>query len=216
MWLQPARHVRLGDIVVARWGLVEYDSVSDRASGPVPRRTFPAASPLLERRARMLEVGEISGERPWEEWISAVARQMPAFGRPAASTDVLYSSDEGDARVPHPDAALTGHRPGWPKVHAGVIASGDRSLRSARKRAEIAAGARDVLAIEMEGKGVGNSGFSAGLEWFVIRGISDYGDQHADHAWRKYAALVAAAYARALLAECPPVSPAERHGATTA
>ncbi len=95
-----------------------------------------------------------------------------------------------------------------------MIASGDRSLRSARSRDEIAAGRgrlladRDVLAIEMEGKGVGNSGFSAGLEWFVIRGISDYGDHHADRSWRKYASLVAAAYARALLAECPPASPA--------
>src|SRR5215472_13209198 len=50
----PDRHVRLGDVVVATRGIVEYDSVRDRADGPVPRRAFPAASPLLERCANML------------------------------------------------------------------------------------------------------------------------------------------------------------------
>lgn len=205
---RPDRHVRLGDIVVASWGVVEYDSVSHQASGPVPRRTFPAASALLERRARMLDVAEISGERPWERWISAVAERLPDFARPPDSTDVLYAADDSDEQVSHPDPGLTGHRPGWPKVHRAMIASGDRSLRSARKRDEIAASAPDVLAIEMEGKGVGNAGFSAGVEWLIIRGISDYGDQHANRTWRNYAALTAAAYAKALLAQCPPLAAA--------
>ncbi len=203
---RPGRHVRLGDIVVASWGVVEYDSVSHQASGPVPRRTFPAASALLERRARMLDVAELSGERPWEKWITAVAERFPDFGRPPDGTDVLYAADDSDEQVQHPDPGLTGHRLGWPKVHRAMIASGDRSLRSARKRDEIAASAPDVLAIEMEGKGVGNAGFSAGVEWLVIRGISDYGDQHANRTWRNYAALVAAAYAKALLAQCPPLA----------
>jgi nucleoside phosphorylase len=202
----PSHHVRLGDVVVARWGIAEYDSVTDQASGPVRRRTFPAASPLLERRARMLEVGEITGQRPWEEWLTSVASQLPGYARPPESTDVLYESDETDDQVPHPDVTLSGHRPGWPKVHPGVIASGDRSLRSARKSNEIAATAPDVLAIEMEGKGIGNTGFSEGVEWLVVRGISDYGDHHVNRVWRNYASLAAAAYARALLAECPPAS----------
>jgi hypothetical protein len=96
-------------------------------------------------------------------------------------------------------------------VHYGRIGSGDRSLRNASKRDEIAA-AHDVLAIEMEGKGVGNAGFSAGVEWFVIRGVSDYGDGHVSRRWRKYASLAAAAYTRALLAECPPVDSHESAG----
>ena len=102
--------------------------------------------------------------------------------------------------------ALSGHRPGQPKVHHGLIASGDRSLRSARKRDEIAAFC-DVLAVEMEGKGIGNTGFSEGAEWFTVRGISDYGDRHATTAWRGYASMAAAAYVRALLA----VTPATTH-----
>ena len=98
--------------------------------------------------------------------------------------------------------ALSGHRPGQPKLHSGLIASGDRSLRSARKRDEIAA-RYDVLAIEMEGKGIGNTGFYEGVEWFTARGISDYGDRHVTPTWRSYAAMAAAAYVRALLAATP-------------
>jgi nucleoside phosphorylase len=32
-----------------------------------------------------------------------------------------------------------------------------------------------VRAIEMEGTGVGKSSFASGIEWHVVRGISDYG-----------------------------------------
>src|SRR5216683_442444 len=200
---RPDRHVRLGDVVVASWGIAEYDSVTDEAGGPVSRRTFPSPSSMLGRHAKMLEANELEGRRPWEEWLVYATGAFPMFGRPPAGSDVLYASDDAEQPVPHPDAALSGHRPGWPKVHYGVIGSGDRSLRSARKRDELAA-AHDVLAIEMEGKGIGNTGFSVGVEWLVIRGISDYGDHRASRVWRGYASLAAAAYTRALLAECPP------------
>lgn len=198
---RPERHVRLGDIVVA-WGIAEYDSVRENDDGPVSRRTFPPPSPLLERRTRLLQAGEMTGDRPWEDLLTAQARLFPGFGRPPESADVVHSSDGSGSQVPHPDMALSGHRPGQPKVHSGLIASGDRSLRSARKRDEIAA-SYDVLAIEMEGKGIGNTGFHEGVEWFTVRGISDYGDRHVTPAWRCYAAMAAAAYVRALLAATP-------------
>jgi nucleoside phosphorylase len=55
----------------------------------------------------------------------------------------------------------------------------------------------------MEGKGIGNTGFYEGAEWFTVRGISDYGDRHVTTAWRGYASMAAAAYVRALLALTP-------------
>jgi nucleoside phosphorylase len=198
---RPGRHVRLGDIVVAR-GIVEYDRVREKDDGPVSCRPFPPPSPLLERRARLLRAGEMTGDRPWEGLLAAQARRFPGFARPPESADVVYSSDGSGSRIPHPDMALSGHRPGQPKLHSGLIASGDRSLRSARKRDEIAA-ENDVLAIEMEGKGIGNTGFYEGVEWFTVRGISDYGDRHVTPTWRNYAAMAAAAYLRALLAVTP-------------
>jgi len=60
-----------------------------------------------------------------------------------------------------------------------------------------------VLAIEMESKGIGNTSFFEGAEWFAVRGISDYGDRHVDDTWRRYASMAAAAYVRALLGATP-------------
>lgn len=198
---RPERHVRLGDIVVAR-GIAEYDSIRENDDGAVSRWTSPPPSPLLQRRARLLQADEMTGDRPWEDLLAFQMRLFPRFIRPLESADVLYSSDGSDRQVQHPDMALSGHRPGQPKVHSGLIASGDRSLRSARRRDELAT-AYDVLAIEMEGKGLGNTGLYEGVEWFTVRGISDYGDRHVTPTWRSYASIAAAAYVRALLAVTP-------------
>ncbi len=203
--VRPERHVRLGDIVVAR-GIVQYDNVRESDDGPVARRAFPPPSALLHRRARLLQAGALTGDRPWEDLLAARTRVFPQFARPPQSADILYSPDGSGRRTHHPDTAVSGHRPGQPKVHIGLIASGDRSLRSARKRDELAA-MHGVLAIEMEGKGLGNAGFYEGAEWFAVRGISDYGDRHVTPTWRSYASMVAAAYVRALLA----VTPATAH-----
>jgi nucleoside phosphorylase len=56
---------------------------------------------------------------------------------------------------------------------------------------------------DVEGKGIGNTGFYEGVEWFTVRGISDYGDRHVTPTWRSYASMAAAAYVRALLAVTP-------------
>jgi nucleoside phosphorylase len=206
----PERHVRLGDIVVATWGIADYDHVVDTDQGRRPRQPFPLPSPILVRLARYLAAVEISGERPWEKWISTAIDALPQFARPAGSTDAGFTMGGSSVLRPHPPAGLTGHRPDEPKVHHGLIGSADRSLRSARVRDDLA-GADRILAFEMEGKGIGAAGFAGGLEWFVVRGISDYGDASTGSAWRGYAAVVAAGYTRALLAECPPLRPRGGH-----
>jgi nucleoside phosphorylase len=176
----------------------------------VLRQPFPRPSRLLAQHAQWLAAQELSGTRPWEQWIVRGQSGLPAFARPPDDTDVLYLTDDAEHPVPHPDPAESGHRPGWPKVHHGFIGSADRSLRNARIRDTLAA-KYDLRAFEMEGKGVGDAAFANGLEWLVVRGVSDYGDSHTNTRWRKYASLVAAAYTRALLAECPPVGPRGGH-----
>ncbi|MGN9910375.1 5'-methylthioadenosine/S-adenosylhomocysteine nucleosidase family protein [Phytohabitans sp. LJ34] len=177
------QRVSLGDIVVSTWGLVEYDHVEETVDGPVPRRPFPRPSSLLTHRAKYLQANEIGGERPWEHWLDVAERRIPAYARPTQ---------------------------GQPAVRYGYIGSANRSLRDARVRDRIAE-AHDLLAIEMEGSGIGSAGFANGLEWFVVRGISDYGEHGTDGRWRGYASIAAAAYVRALLAECPPVDPRGGH-----
>jgi nucleoside phosphorylase len=201
----PERHVRLGDIVVATWGIADYDHVVETDEGRIPRQPFPPPSSLLVGLAKYLAALEHTGERPWERWISAALGVLPRYARPDDATDVVFAAGEPDRVVPHPPPHASGHRPGLPKVHHGLIGSADRALRSAALR-DVLARANRVLAFEMEGKGIGSAGFAGGLEWFVVRGISDYGDAHTNIVWRGYASVVAAAYVRALLAECSPLS----------
>jgi nucleoside phosphorylase len=207
----PSRHVRLGDIVVATPAIVGYRDVVQRAEGEELRQLSPRPSALLGRADRMLQAGEYTGTRPWERWLAAPpGSALAGFGRPPEQTDVLRDASADGRVVPHPHPRVSGHRPGWPKVHRGRIGSADVSMRSARERDELAT-RHGLLAIEMEGAGVGSSGFLNGLEWFMVRGVSDYADEHIGTCWRPYAALAAAAYTRSLLAAVPPMAPRGGH-----
>ena len=205
---RPDRHVRLGDIVVATWGIVDYDHVVDRPEGVSLRVTAPSPSYRLSYRADLLATGVLlSGDRPWEQELDRLVGLLPAFGRPDDSTDVLYASDAPDAQpIEHPPLAAAGRRPGRPEVHHGRIGSADRSLRNTRVRDELA-DRYELRAVEMEGSGVAWSSFAAARDWLVIRGISDYADSRLDTRWRRYASAVAAAYTRALLGRCPALDP---------
>jgi nucleoside phosphorylase len=198
----PERHVRLGDVVAATWGIVDYDHVVDTVDGTKPRQPFPRPSPILAQRAKILEADEYEGQRPWEGWLDKVVARLPTCARPPAETDVVHV-DGGTGHIrTHPAIELSGHRVGHPKIHYGRIGSADRSMRNTMSRDELAA-RFDLRAFEMEGKGIGNAGFAGGLEWFVVRGISDYGDSGHGKTWRRYASAAAAAYVRALLAATP-------------
>jgi nucleoside phosphorylase len=198
---QPTRHVRLGDIVVGTRDFIDYGHSRRVADGEQQRRQFPQPSPRFVRCADMLKAGELGGQRPWEHWIGpGRPANLVRYTRPR--TDVLRDSD-GNV-VPHPSRRLSEHQAnGMPKVHYGSIGSADISLRDPATRDELAA-RYGFLAVEMEGAGIGRSSFQNGKEWFVVRGISDYGDGHSSDGWRRYASLTAAAYVRALLAKCLP------------
>ncbi len=81
-----------------------------------------------------------------------------------------------------------------PEIHCGLIASGDRVIKSAAKRNLAAQAIGDILCFEMEAAGIATE-FSS----IVIRGISDYADSHKNDGWHRYAAAAAAACAKELL-----------------
>src|SRR5262249_4475507 len=125
----PERHVRLGDIVSATGGVVDYDHVRPVDGTDRGGRRREGLSKALLRADRGVETNELAGNRPWLELIDGTRRPVPPdFARPPGAT-------------------------GWPRVHRGAIGSADRLLRDARKRDEIAAryGGR---AVEMEGSGI--------------------------------------------------------------
>ncbi|KAK5681435.1 hypothetical protein LTS10_005965 [Elasticomyces elasticus] len=82
-----------------------------------------------------------------------------------------------------------------PNIHYGVIASSNSLVKSSRERDVIMARLReegiDPICVEMEAAGLMNS-----FPCLVVRGICDYADEHKNDDWQKYAAMVAAAYAK--------------------
>ncbi|GLA66094.1 hypothetical protein AtubIFM54640_008298 [Aspergillus tubingensis] len=85
-----------------------------------------------------------------------------------------------------------------PAVHYGLIASANAVMRSAVYRDHL----RDtwgVCCFEMEAAGLMNY-----FPCLIIRGVADYSDDHKNDHWQRYAAAMAAAYAKDLLRVIPP------------
>jgi nucleoside phosphorylase len=83
-----------------------------------------------------------------------------------------------------------------------VIAAADTLLKNAATR-DVLRDRFGARAVEMEASGVQNAAWHQGKDIFVVRGICDYCDSVKNDDWQKYAALVAAAYARALVEAMP-------------
>lgn len=196
------RHVRLGDVVVATGGVIDYDHVRTVDGVDHLRRAVDGLSRDLLRADRELEVKERLGIRPWEHWLVDGERAVPqGFVRPPDDTDVLIVDGKP---VRHPSDAQVGRSTGQPRIHRGAIGSADRLLRDAMKRDELARRHR-IRAVEMEASGIAVGAALRGTHWFAVRGIADYCDNKTKNdLWHPYASLAAAAYVRALLAECLP------------
>jgi nucleoside phosphorylase len=202
---EPARHVRLGDIVIAT-EVVEFDHVRDTVHGVALRRRHAPPAAHLAAPDRRLAAMAQADQRPWESYLDTIAAMLAGYQRPDPDTDRLYANDFSQQPVEHPNPAASGHRPGRPKVHHGALGSSNTSFRNAAHRDQAAA-AYGLIAIEMEAAGVVAAAWATGRHCFAIRGISDYGDHHTLPGWRNYAALTAAAYTKALLTHCAPPLP---------
>lgn len=85
-----------------------------------------------------------------------------------------------------------------PSIHYGLIRSGNTFLKNATRRGELSK-KHPYLCFETQASGVVNR-----FRCLVVRGICDYADSHSNEVWQPYAALVAAAYGRAVLGQIPP------------
>lgn len=86
-------------------------------------------------------------------------------------------------------------------VHFGLVASGDKVMKSGEERDAIAE-QEGVVAFEMEASGVWDS-----FPCVVIKGACDYADSHKSKAWQPYAAATAAACMKAFLGHWVPSPP---------
>ncbi|RDW59562.1 hypothetical protein BP6252_12649 [Coleophoma cylindrospora] len=80
-----------------------------------------------------------------------------------------------------------------PMLHLGVIASGDRVIKSSSLRQELIKNEK-VIGFEMEGAGVWDT-----FPTIVIKGVCDYADSHKNKGWQRYASATAASCMKAML-----------------
>ena len=208
---KPDEHVRLGDIVVSGSnGIVQYDYVSQTVDDVTHRNPPRPPSAALLEAVQVLDAGELAGHRPWLRHLPRAAG-IRGSARPSIATDVLGATPGGEAVIPHPaDAA---RRPDEPRVFVGTIGSANNLLRHPEYRDRM----RDkfkIRAFEMEGSGIADATWAHDCGYLAIRGICDYCDAAKDDRWQAYAAVVAAAYLRALI-ECLPLA-SDRSGEASA
>ena len=196
-------HVRLGDLVVSgKNGVAKYDFVKEHRDRIEPQPPPRPPSALLLAAANRLQAAALEGKRPWDEHIGRAAHLQ--VSRPDAQTDLLAETADPSRWVVHPSDP--DRRPDAPRVFIGTIASADRLQRNAVHRDAL----RDqygARAVEMEGAGVAEAAWLVECFYFVVRGVCDYCDANKNDAWQPYAAVIAAAYTRALLEETAAVEP---------
>ena len=201
-----ASHVRLGDVVVSNEkGVLQYDNVKRTSDHIEIRDNSPKPGAALIAAAKALESDFDLGRHPWEAHLNK-AECSYNFQRPAPETDVLHDARDQANQIPHPKDPWRDRHPTSPRIHLAAIGSANTLLKNAALRDRL----RDehgVRAIEMEGSGTADAAWSARRDYLVIRGICDYCDTHKNDDWQRYAALVAAAYARALIENLPYYSP---------
>ncbi|TFB03806.1 hypothetical protein CCMA1212_004252 [Trichoderma ghanense] len=212
-----SRHdVRLGDVVVsmcegAQGAVFQYDFGQTMQDQAFRHTRFLNQPPTVFRTAiNALESNHDARGYQLEEAINGVLlkrqRLVPKYGRPDPSSDKLFRSDVVHPPVAGSCAELCLDDPSKlvprhertaaqdnPAVHYGLIASANQVMKDAIIRDKLVE-QKDVMCFEMEAAGLMNH-----FPCLVIRGVCDYSDSHKNKEWQGYAAMTAAAYAKALL-----------------
>ncbi|EPS37429.1 hypothetical protein H072_8921 [Dactylellina haptotyla CBS 200.50] len=201
------KYIRLGDVVVSHPdgiypGVVQYDlgkarewNVFELVGG------LGRPPPFILKAITKLESDTNRSCQPLQmkAYINQIARVDSLYQHPGREFDQLFPagsrhksnrttcSDCGDGEI-REDRESTD-----PKVHYGVIASGNKLIKDAQLRDELGA-AYNAICVEMEAAGTMNR-----VACLVIRGICDYADSHKNDVWQEYAAATAATYAKYLL-----------------
>ncbi|KAL2783344.1 nucleoside phosphorylase domain-containing protein [Aspergillus keveii] len=201
----PPRDIRLGDVLVALpdgdypailpYGLGKQIGANKfkllRDGHSLPQTEPIVGSAIGKIKAIEQEAKIILG------YYKEVIQKAPKFSDPGQEKD-LFDPSSNALRT------LREHRPHdkRTRVWYGSIGSGDKLL----KCSEVGDDLRKkyhVIGLEMEAAGVLSE-----IPVGNIRGVCDYGDERKNKDWQPYAAVMAAAYAKAVLSEIPPKTPA--------
>ncbi|KAK6531684.1 hypothetical protein TWF694_002860 [Orbilia ellipsospora] len=211
--------IRLGDVVISmpsgqHGGVVQYDLGKEAEDEFQLKGLLSPPPTLLRSVAEAMKSDHRVKDNRVNEFISTMlqkGRRLRAYDRPSKISDNLYA-----ANYPHiageltcsecSDTHLVIREPREfddPVIHYGLIASGDRVMKSGQKRDKICRDVGEILCFEMEAAGI-----STEYSCIVIRGISDYADSHKNDDWQYYAAATAAAATKELISylgpgDCP-------------
>ncbi|GAP91233.1 putative Pfs domain protein [Rosellinia necatrix] len=199
--------IRLGDVVVSLPtgtypGVLQYDRGKEKENTPFELTGSLAPPPrCLTSAISSLRSDPDLPPDPLRFYLEEIASRLPEYRCPGQERDQLFKVFCSKCQTPEPCPSRSDHtvmRPprltDQPRIHYGLIASGNRVLKDSKVRDTLAR-EHGVLCFEMEAAGV----FNAGLDCLVIRGISDYADAAKNKEWQEYAAASAAAYAKLLL-----------------
>ena len=117
---------------------------------------------------------------------AALSRQLALAARRFVDTDFLAMIGVNERRD---------FRLGQPKVHCGLIASGDQFVSSRAQIERLNGSHPGLLAVEMEGAAVAQVCFELGIPFAVIRTISDNANEDAATDFLRFVQSVAAHYA---------------------
>jgi nucleoside phosphorylase len=212
------RDIRLGDVAVSyprgdSGGVVQYD-LGKQTPNDFERVGFLAKPPaVLLKGVTIIKANYMRGKSNILKILADVQRQMAksdsGFAYQGPNNDRLFNeafehrggNDCSECKkscgpyLVNRSARLSDE----PKVHYGLIASGNTVMKDAKGRNELSYALKErtggeCICFEMEAAGLMND-----FPCIVIRGISDYADSHKNDRWKKYAAMTAAAYAKELL-----------------
>ncbi|EAW24039.1 uncharacterized protein NFIA_036110 [Aspergillus fischeri NRRL 181] len=215
--------IRLGDVVVSSPtgvlpGVVQYDFGKTMESGRIERiGSLNLPHPALLTALSAVRSNHMMTSPKFWIYVSEILRsreqhddeEPSIFPYPGQEHDVLFR-----ANYRHLDSEPDCWSCDWtqavgrrqrlsksPKVHYGLIASGNQVMKDGHTRDSLAR-ELGIICFEMEAAGLMNH-----FPCLVIRGICDYADSHKNKNWQGYAALTAAAYARELLSAISSIHP---------
>ncbi|QKX60246.1 uncharacterized protein TRUGW13939_07389 [Talaromyces rugulosus] len=208
--------IRLGDVVISmpdgqHGGVVQYDLGKQTENDFLIKGFLWPPPGVLRSAVGIMRSDHRVSKNKIPEFLSVMFQRgddvRTSYQRPHEESDELF--ELGYRHVPNQvtcekcnktKVIQRDPRELMPKIHYGLIASGDSIMRSATNAAEI--GGRvvgDILCFE-----IGAAGIMTEYPCIVIRGISDYADSHKNDAWEHYAAAVAAGCAKELLSYVDP------------
>lgn len=202
--------IRLGDVVVSTpvgndSGVIPYDWGKRLPSGQFQQIGTLNKPPQPLRRA----ISCLQTDHNFNTHLAGSLAPILTYGKriecPAHDKDRLFTSSytHPDPEAPCASYDQTQVIPrkkrlsDCPRVHYGLIASGNQVMKDAVTRDELA-NSRGILCFEMEAAGLMDE-----FECLVVRGICDYSDSHKNKDWQPYAAASAAAYVKTLLKYLP-------------